>query len=818
MKDHLDVDERIGELLRRELPVPEHREGYRERVAACIAAEAPALTRRSRKKWMPELRWPRAARAEERSGVLKRTSAPRRRSGLRVAVFASIAVVLVAAIAIGSLEAVKHLGKDQPILVIGDDTLSPAATGQTTQTTVTEATASEGTWQELPLSVEGGPITALVMDPTDPPVLYAGTQQGLFKSTDGAESWTQLGVEPGASMIAVDPGSPSTVYALTADGALHKSVDSGATWEPVGDTPPGPVVDYTTAQASSDWVDKNSFRVVLVDPSTSPSTLYGLRAPGYPEYGRLLKSTDGGSTWEDITQNLGIVGTGTSRLGPVAQLWIDQSGHVLYASSFSPTTSLLRSFDGGATWEDISAENAEFVGDLVVDPRDPTRLYSYTSESTFFVSSDRAQTWSELTGPELDWAKAVSVAAPGTPAAAIEAAAAFLTDANFYSDATVTDASSGLQVQAVVRGDLLAPRVGVVIDPGDPSVLYVPTERGVYKSVDSGATWHQANLGMTDASVSTVVVDPMTPSTVYVITSAGLMKSLDGGATWTTSPGVNGDSSLVIAPSSPSTLYAWTTGGLLRSDDGGVTWAKREGSTFVQTSGVLLVASDAPDTLYANGWDSSTEAAGLYRSTDGGITWGKVAGLPDPTAVGAPETPVRGRLVEVPGDPGTLYAYAGPNAPHESPVDGGLFKSTDGGQTWAPVGDHSFEPGVTSLAIAPGDPATIWAVQDEGGGIWRSTDGGATWAQVEIEELGDNWARVVLVDPWRSDTVYLVADAGVDGVAKMIYRSLDGGGTWMSISAGLPDGLDPATLDPAPDGALYVASKQGLYKWVPGDK
>ena len=163
----------------------------------------------------------------------------------------------------------------------------------------------------------------------------------------------------------------------------------------------------------------------------------------------------------------------------------------------------------------------------------------------------------------------------------------------------------------------------MVIDPGDPSVLYVPTERGVYKSVDGGSTWHQANLGMTDTSVTTVVVDPVTPSTIYAITSAGLMKSLDGGATWTTSPEVNGGSSLAVAPSSPSTLYAWTTDGLLRSDDGGATWAKREGGTFVQSSAVLLVASNAPDTVYANGWDSSTEVAGLYRSTDGGIYLGQ---------------------------------------------------------------------------------------------------------------------------------------------------------------------------------------------------
>ena len=96
------------------------------------------------KGWVPEEQWPLTAEDDEqidgqKQKPMPKASAPRRRSGLRVAVFASIAVVLVAAVAVGSLEAVKHLGKDQPILVITDDTLSPATTGQTTQTTARQA-------------------------------------------------------------------------------------------------------------------------------------------------------------------------------------------------------------------------------------------------------------------------------------------------------------------------------------------------------------------------------------------------------------------------------------------------------------------------------------------------------------------------------------------------------------------------------------------------------------------------------------------------------------------------------------------------------
>jgi hypothetical protein len=122
MKDHVDIDERIGELLRRELPVPEHREGYRERVAARMSAEASAVTRASRKRWIPGPSWLRASRVEERSGVQKRVVAPRRMSGLRIAVAASVAAILLVLAAIGSLAVVRHLGKGPFVVIITDQT------------------------------------------------------------------------------------------------------------------------------------------------------------------------------------------------------------------------------------------------------------------------------------------------------------------------------------------------------------------------------------------------------------------------------------------------------------------------------------------------------------------------------------------------------------------------------------------------------------------------------------------------------------------------------------------------------------------------
>jgi photosystem II stability/assembly factor-like uncharacterized protein len=123
---------------------------------------------------------------------------------------------------------------------------------------------------------------------------------------------------------------------------------------------------------------------------------------------------------------------------------------------------------------------------------------------------------------------------------------------------------------------------------------------------------------------------------------------------------------------------------------------------------------------------------------------------------------------------------------------------------------------VTSLAIAPGSPATIWVTTNWGSNaIWCSTDGGDTWTKAaDSGELGGAWlAEEVLVDPRSSDTVYvptsaLDADPG-------LYRSTDGGATWQNIIGELSDESPHFLTGPAPGGGLYAVTPQGLYKWVP---
>ena len=126
MKDHLDIDERIGDVLRRDLPVPEHREGYRERVAAVIGAEAEARAKAApsvngatlgdrfkawagNKKWMSWLHLPAGRRVEV--GTVNHPRAPevRRTSGLRITAVTLAVLLLLAGVGMGIFEAVTYL-------------------------------------------------------------------------------------------------------------------------------------------------------------------------------------------------------------------------------------------------------------------------------------------------------------------------------------------------------------------------------------------------------------------------------------------------------------------------------------------------------------------------------------------------------------------------------------------------------------------------------------------------------------------------------------------------------------------------------------
>ncbi len=271
-------------------------------------------------------------------------------------------------------------------------------------------------------------------------------------------------------------------------------------------------------------------------------------------------------------------------------------------------------------------------------------------------------------------------------------------------------------------------------------------------------------------------------------------------------------------------------GGVWKTADAGITWNPIFDGQSIASIGAVAVAPSDPKVIYAGTGESDIRSAlssgdGVYKSTDAGKTW-KNVGLQDSRQIS--------RIVIDPNNPNVVYvgvlghAY-GPNS------ERGVFKSTDGGATWAHVLDKGPSIGVSDLAIAIANPSVLFAgtwnahrppwstyppLQGPGGGIYRSTDSGATWTQLRSNGLPDgDWGRVgVAVTPDGKRAYALLEDGKKSG----LYRSDDGGNTW-TLASGDPRITSRGwyfmgiTVDPNNPDVIYMPNI-ALYRSEDGGK
>ena len=236
--------------------------------------------------------------------------------------------------------------------------------------------------------------------------------------------------------------------------------------------------------------------------------------------------------------------------------------------------------------------------------------------------------------------------------------------------------------------------------------------------------------------------------------------------------------------------FGATGGGLFKTTDGGNTWRPvTDGQVGSASVGAVAMAPSDPDIVYIGMGEVQLRANvlqgdGVYRSGDAGKTWRHI-GLADSHAIG--------RIRIHPADPDRVYVAAlghpfGPNA------ERGVFRTTDGGETWEKVLFRDERTGAVDLVMDPSDPdvlyATLWQVYrkpwrlwsgGEGSGIFKSTDGGDSWTEITRNPglpggvLGKITVTVSGADP---DRVWANIEAEEGG----LYRSDDGGGTWELVN------------------------------------
>ncbi|MEM7351855.1 MAG: hypothetical protein AAF657_13740 [Acidobacteriota bacterium] len=568
----------------------------------------------------------------------------------------------------------------------------------------------------------------------------------------GIGEWTSNGPFGGEiQTLTVDPITPSTLYAITANGGLFKSTNSGASWSAANDGFPG------TAFAQD----------LAIDPIT-PSTLYAATSLG------VFRSTDRGASWSAVLDGLNTF-TSVVAIDPVAP-------STIYAGTLSK--GLFKSTDSGASWSAINNGLPDSsTRALAIDPITPSTLYTATGpvlpgdDGGVFKSTDSGATWSAinngLAGSALVLALAIDPITPST------------LYTGTINDGVFKSTDSGATWSAISDGLLTSFHFGLAIDPITPSTLYAGTSRGVYKSTDSGATWSAINSGL-NTLILVLAIDPITPSTLYAGTRGGVFKRPAGSFTWSA---VNNRltgfdiQALAIDPSMPSTLYAGTEAGVYKSSDSGVSWSAISDGlpdmTFVR---VLAIDPITPSILYAGGPGS------VYKSTDGGASW---------SAANNGLTGSAFALAIDPVTPSTLYAGTLLN---------GVFKSTDSGASWSAINDGLTNTRIRALGVDPVAPSTLYVGTTSAGGVFKSIDGGASWSANGLTGIS---VQALAIDSSTPNTLY--AGTIPDGV----FKSTDSGASWSTISVGLPNSTSAETLviDPITPSTLYVGTTfRGVYE------
>jgi photosystem II stability/assembly factor-like uncharacterized protein len=263
--------------------------------------------------------------------------------------------------------------------------------------------------------------------------------------------------------------------------------------------------------------------------------------------------------------------------------------------------------------------------------------------------------------------------------------------------------------------------IALAIDPLYPATVYAGTKGdAVYKSYDGGQRWVSLRAGLDDITISSVVnqfvFDPTDNTHLFVATTMGIFETRNSGETWQKRMDGMKEVLMVVTlaldPTRPAIMYAGTSGGVYKSVNRAGRWEKANNGLvppdMVKSSralGVTVMQVDpfAPDTVYAATLD------GIYKSTDQAKSWARIAqSLPDQMI---------SAMVLDRAQAGTLYV-----ASRE-----GVHRSLDGGVTWKALSSGLASLNIRSLVQSPTDPR-IWFVGTNGSGLYKSSDGGESWA------------------------------------------------------------------------------------------
>ena len=625
--------------------------------------------------------------------------------------------------------------------------------------------------------------------PGDPTTYYFGaTGGGVWKSTDGANTWSAIfdkDGSPSIGSIAVAGSDPNVVYVGTGEACIRgnisngdgvwKSVDAGKSWKYVG------------------LKDSRAIGKVIVNPH-NPDIAF-VAALGHP-YGPntergVFRTTDGGKTWDKVLYK-------DENTGAIDVTFDPQNPHILFASlwearrtpwslsSGGPGSGIYRSTDAGTTWKKLEEHGLPKgpygrIGLAVA--ANSERVYAIVEAKEgggFYRSDDGGDTWDLVNSShsllQRAWYYMHVIADPQ------DVNTVYVADVEFFKS---TDGGRSFNKVKVPHGD----NHGLWIDPKNTKRMIASNDGGVTVSLDGGDSWTREDNQPT-AQFYHVITDTRTPYYVY---------------------GAQQDNSTVAIAS--------------RSDDGAIgrdNWYTVGGGE----AGYIAPNPTDPNIVYAGDYQGNITRFDRRTNQIQSIN------VSPEISDGRGAAPLDHRfqwtapIVTSPHDPNTIY-YGGER----------VFKTSDGGMHWEAIsGDLTrndkskqqpsggpitiddtgteYYDTVFSIAPSPLAKGQIWVGTDDGL-IQLTRDEGKTWTNVTPKDLAE-WSRISLIEasPHDAGAAYVAVDRHQnDDLAPYIYKTADYGATWSRITAGIPDGsfVRAVREDPKRKGLLYAGTERGVF-------
>jgi photosystem II stability/assembly factor-like uncharacterized protein len=595
-----------------------------------------------------------------------------------------------------------------------------------------EVDAPDAIAARVPLPWEGGTVSSIaVAGSDDDRILVGGDFPGVWRSDDAGLHWMHLDV-PANWPIAVraDPKRADVFWARYSSHA-YRSLDAGVTW--------------TEVRIAGGGIEDLAL-------GADEKTIYAF-VPDDPAKG-LYRSDDDGVTWTMVSGTVSAVVVSPD--DPLVVL--DESGNQ-------------RSADGGVTWSAIVGVS-KWASTFVFDPSRPKTVWA-TNDLSLMRSDDDGATFTSIT-PLGDWAT-VAVSRTGGVWAFV--------NRNSLGTRTIESSLDGGKTWSVHTYAESSLWFGAAKVPRDDLVYVGWGGLGVRVSSDRGTSYEDRTQGLDAARIDEMAIAPSDPRRVWLAGDRGVNRSLDGGSTWSqrwSKPVRGWPWAIAISLTDPSVVW-------LRADestaigttDDGVTWPRLHGGPT------------GPGHSFVEGITIDPTASNVAYFGDASIVTRWRDGLEEPLAVSPSASQISCLLAT--------------SSTHVIATDwNAIYATDDTGKTWSKLLAESVDGySVDTFAAAIGDPHTIYFLRPSG--VWKTTDGGATWALLVVPSTAIGMIAVASDD---SSRVWLATQEGV-------LRSTDGGTTWSGPATST---AGATVLAVSADGTTVLTLSEGIGKpWISTD-